>query len=162
MDIIPTSQGGPEIKYLLKGGVSGKGSLLAKPSGPLGTSLAWGTLFCAYVTCPYVGSVAHVPCSEFGREVPTVSGVHPLSFQGFNLLYSPSFLAWFSIPHDPVHLLCLFKSKVGASPISTCVVLVHVYMYIYVRGPHIHNLSLILFTEAGSPNLTQSLPICLI
>jgi hypothetical protein len=29
---IPPSQGGPEIKYLLQGGVSEKGSLLAKPS----------------------------------------------------------------------------------------------------------------------------------
>ena len=27
---IPTSQGGPEVKYLLQGGVSGKESLLAK------------------------------------------------------------------------------------------------------------------------------------
>jgi len=35
------SQGGPEIKYLLQGAMSEKGSLLAKPSGPLGTSLAW-------------------------------------------------------------------------------------------------------------------------
>jgi hypothetical protein len=37
---VPTSQGGPKIKYLLHGGSSGKGSLLAKPSGLLGTSLA--------------------------------------------------------------------------------------------------------------------------
>lgn len=29
---------------------AGKGRLLAKPSGPLGTSLAWRTLFWAYVT----------------------------------------------------------------------------------------------------------------
>jgi hypothetical protein len=36
-----------EIKYLLQGGMSRKGSLLAKPSGPLGTSLAWTTLFWA-------------------------------------------------------------------------------------------------------------------
>jgi hypothetical protein len=50
MHAIPTSQGGLEIKYLLQGGMSEKGSLLAKPSGPLGTSLAWRTLFWAYVT----------------------------------------------------------------------------------------------------------------
>jgi hypothetical protein len=39
---IQLTQGGPEIKYLLQEGMSGKGSLLAKPSGPahLGTSLA--------------------------------------------------------------------------------------------------------------------------
>jgi hypothetical protein len=37
----PTSQGGPEVKYLLQGGVSGQESLLAKPSRPLGTPLKW-------------------------------------------------------------------------------------------------------------------------
>jgi hypothetical protein len=35
----PTSQGGPKIKYLLQGGMSGKKCLLAKPSRPLCTSL---------------------------------------------------------------------------------------------------------------------------
>jgi hypothetical protein len=30
---LPCSQGGPEVKHLLQGGVSGKGSLLAKPPG---------------------------------------------------------------------------------------------------------------------------------
>jgi hypothetical protein len=40
-----TSQCGPEIKYLLQGGMSGKGSLLAIPSGPLGTSSVWRSLF---------------------------------------------------------------------------------------------------------------------
>ena len=46
----PTSQGGPEIKYLLQGEMSGKGNLLAKISRPLGTSLAWRTLFWASMT----------------------------------------------------------------------------------------------------------------
>jgi hypothetical protein len=32
----PSSQGRPEMKYLLRGGMSGKGNLLAKPWGPLG------------------------------------------------------------------------------------------------------------------------------
>jgi hypothetical protein len=41
---VPTSQGGPEIKYLLQGGMFWEGRLLAKPSGPLGTSLAWRKL----------------------------------------------------------------------------------------------------------------------
>jgi hypothetical protein len=45
MKPFPTSQGGSEIKYILQGEMSGKGSLLAKPSRPLGTSLAWRTLF---------------------------------------------------------------------------------------------------------------------
>jgi hypothetical protein len=64
---IPTSQGRPEIKYLLwKGmsgkGMSGKGSLLARPSGPLVTELAWRTLFWLWTD---VGSVAHM-CSKPG------------------------------------------------------------------------------------------------
>ena len=46
----PTSQGGPEIKYLWQGGMSRKESLLAKPSGSLGTLLAQRTLFWAYVS----------------------------------------------------------------------------------------------------------------
>lgn len=37
----PTSQGGPEIKYLFQGGMSGKESLLAKPSRPLDIPLEW-------------------------------------------------------------------------------------------------------------------------
>ena len=41
---IPPSQGGPEIKYLLQEGMSGKGSLLTKPSGPLDIALTWRTL----------------------------------------------------------------------------------------------------------------------
>ena len=39
--IVPLFQGKLEVKYLLQGRVSGKGSLLAKPSRPLGTSLKW-------------------------------------------------------------------------------------------------------------------------
>ena len=45
----PTSQGGPEIKYLLQGGVSRKLSLLVTPSRPLGTSFACRTLYWAYL-----------------------------------------------------------------------------------------------------------------
>ena len=45
-----SSQGGPEIKYLLQAGMSGKGSLLATPSRPLCSSFAWRSLPCAYVT----------------------------------------------------------------------------------------------------------------
>jgi hypothetical protein len=42
----PTSQGEPEVKYLLQGEMSGKKSLLAKPSRPLGTSLKWRSALC--------------------------------------------------------------------------------------------------------------------
>ena len=45
-----TSQSGPEFKYLLQGGMSEKGSLLAKPSQPLGYLIRTETLFWAYVT----------------------------------------------------------------------------------------------------------------
>jgi len=42
---IQLTQGGPEIKYLLQEGMSGKGSLLVKPwRGHLDTSLIWRTL----------------------------------------------------------------------------------------------------------------------
>ena len=53
-------------------------SLLAKPSGPLGTSLAWRTLFWAYLTTGHVIQVRNLTGS---RELPTVSGVYP-SFCG--------------------------------------------------------------------------------
>jgi hypothetical protein len=44
---MPPPQSSPEIKYLFHGGMSRKGSLLAKPTGPLDISLAWRTLFWA-------------------------------------------------------------------------------------------------------------------
>jgi hypothetical protein len=42
---IPTSQSGQEIKYLFQREMPRKGSLLAKSSGLLGSSLAWRTVF---------------------------------------------------------------------------------------------------------------------
>lgn len=60
---IPLTQGGPEMKYLLQEGMSKKGTLLAKTSGPahLDTSLACRTLY--YMTnCHelHVGYCGHV------------------------------------------------------------------------------------------------------
>lgn len=60
--LYPTSQGGPKVKYLLQGGMSGKESLLAKSSRPLGSSLPWGSVLslCDHRSpsmlrgCPYV------------------------------------------------------------------------------------------------------------
>jgi hypothetical protein len=49
----PLSWGGPEVKYFLQGGVSGKGSLLAKPFRPLGTSLKWSSVL-RLLTCGQV------------------------------------------------------------------------------------------------------------
>jgi hypothetical protein len=48
--LYPASQGVPKVKYVLQGQMFGKGSLLATPSGPLGTSLAQRTLFRTYLT----------------------------------------------------------------------------------------------------------------
>jgi hypothetical protein len=52
--LYPTFQGGPEVKYLLQGGVSGEASLLAKLSRPLGTSLKWKSVLrlCDDRSCP--------------------------------------------------------------------------------------------------------------
>jgi hypothetical protein len=80
------SQGEPEIKYLLWEGMSGKGSLLTKPSGPVGTSLAWRALFWGTTI---LGSVARVPGQESeSRVAPTISGV---SFWVSHLLYLTKF-----------------------------------------------------------------------
>jgi hypothetical protein len=66
---LPTSHDGPEIKYLLQGGMSGKGNSLDNPSRPLGTSLAWRTLIWAYMSTGHITLyVAHVPGQKFGRE----------------------------------------------------------------------------------------------
>jgi hypothetical protein len=48
-EYVLTSQSVPEIKYLLWERRSRKGSLLANPSGLLGASLAWRTLFLGYM-----------------------------------------------------------------------------------------------------------------
>jgi len=88
----PTSQGKPQIKYLLQGGMSGKGSLLANPSRPLGTSLAQRTLFWAYVTIGHV-SLCKVCGLCFRPGIWQGSGSHlspkcvPTKSLSLNLLY---------------------------------------------------------------------------
>jgi hypothetical protein len=104
----PTSQGRPEIEYLLQGGMSGKGSLLAKPSGPLGTSLAWRTQFWAYMTTGHVSL-----CKErdmcFRLGIWQRAGSHltlrcvPKSFWVSTCSTLSNFLAWFYIPHHSVN-----------------------------------------------------------
>jgi hypothetical protein len=62
-------QGRPEIKYRLQKGMSRKGSLLAKPSGPLNTSLARGDLCFGlhdHWSCPFVGHMFWA--RNLGRE----------------------------------------------------------------------------------------------
>jgi hypothetical protein len=97
MYTVPTSQGGPEIKYLLRGGMSGKGSLLAIPWGPLGTFLAWRALFWAYMTTSQVslcgkcgtcsrpgirqGARRHLPPQVWVCRVST-SSTHQASWHG--------------------------------------------------------------------------------
>ena len=61
--LLPT-QGGPEMTYLLHGGISWNESLLAKPTEPLGTRLEWRTLF--WTTVTNMESVVHVPGQESG------------------------------------------------------------------------------------------------
>ena len=61
----------PEMKYLLQGGISGKGSLLSQFSGPLGTSLALRTVLglCDHKSHFLVWGVWHMfPGQESGRE----------------------------------------------------------------------------------------------
>ena len=50
-----------DLRYLLQGGMSEKGSVLAKLWGPLGTSLPWRTLFWAYMTTGLISL-----CREYG------------------------------------------------------------------------------------------------
>jgi hypothetical protein len=66
MKCIPISQGGQRLKYLLQEEMSGEGSLLAEPSGPLDTSLAWRTLYWAML--PTWGVWTCVPGQESDRE----------------------------------------------------------------------------------------------
>lgn len=73
------SRGGPEVGYFLQGGVSGEGSLWAKPSWPLGTSLACRTLLWAYVTA--ITSLFLLSCSEMlGMPHLHVEGLGVLPF----------------------------------------------------------------------------------
>jgi hypothetical protein len=86
--------------------MSGKGSLLAKPSGPVGTSLAWRTLFCAYMTTDQASLC--VECDLYSRpgiwqgavELPKSQVyVHQVSgSQTHSTL--PSFLSWFYHPTE--------------------------------------------------------------
>jgi len=115
--------------FLLQGGMCGKGSLLVKPSGSLGTSVAWRTLFWAYrllVMFPYVRSVAHVPGQAFGREqgVAQVSGVCPLSLQVSNPLYLtklPGMVLPPNTPLCPMYTYCFPISHVLHGLASPCI-----------------------------------------
>ena len=52
----PNFQGGPDIKYLFQGGMSGKESLLGKPSRPLRISLKWRSVLSLHKhrLCPFL------------------------------------------------------------------------------------------------------------
>jgi hypothetical protein len=67
----PTSQGGPEIKYLLQGGMSRKEAYWLSPQARHVISLensVWG--LCDHRTYFfYMRSMAHVPSQESGREL---------------------------------------------------------------------------------------------
>ena len=87
----------------MQGGMSRKGSLLARFSGPLGTSVAWKTLLWPMwpqVTFLYIWNIACVPGQESVRDqgVPYVSGVCSPHLPDLNPLYPPSILVWFFHP----------------------------------------------------------------
>lgn len=64
---ISTSQNESEIFFFLQQGISGKGHLLTKLSGPPNTSLAWRTLSWGYVTLGHVSiSRKYGMCSRLG------------------------------------------------------------------------------------------------
>lgn len=102
--------GGPEIKYHLQRGMSGKGSLSAKP---------YNLKFSRYLTLmensvlgymTNVGSMEHVPGQESGREqeAPTISGVFTQVSWFSDLLYLTSFLAWFTTLAQTLHCLGVY------------------------------------------------------
>lgn len=70
----PISQGRPEIKCLLQGRMSGKGCLLAKPSGPLDTSLTWRILYWAIWPIWRVWHKFQDRNLAGSRALPTISG----------------------------------------------------------------------------------------
>jgi hypothetical protein len=95
---MPTSQLGPEIKYLLQERMSGKGSLLAKPSGPLGTSLAWRILFWVYRT--HLSHRSHFLIWEVWHvlQATNLAGSrYPPSFWGLRSTLPTKVPAWFTI-----------------------------------------------------------------
>ena len=97
---IPPSQGGP-FKYLLQEGMSGKRHLLAKPSGPLGTSLAWRTLFWDMwprweVWSSILGQASNRKQGDSYRLLPTILGAWVPGSHTHSTF--PRFLARFTVP----------------------------------------------------------------
>lgn len=96
-ECLPTSWGGPEIKYLLQGECGGRAAHWLTPQGLWVPNLC-GELCLDYMT--NVGIVAHVPGQESSREQggAYVSGVylssglsHPLSLTKFpGMIYCPT------------------------------------------------------------------------
>ena len=84
--------------------MSGQGSLWLKPSGPLGTSLAWRTLFWAHVTIE-LGPLCE-ECGMCSRTVVWQGAGTCLSLRSvltesliLNLFYLPRLTLWFYITH---------------------------------------------------------------
>lgn len=77
-------------------------SLLAKPSGPLGTSLARITLFWAYLTTGHVSFCGECGMYVFQARNLAGNGVYPsLWVSGsHNCSTLPSFLAWFTVSQE--------------------------------------------------------------
>ena len=91
---------GPEIKNLLQGGMSGKGSLLAKPSGQL-ISMENSDLGLPYHrSCFLTWGVWHVFQARNLAGNRYLLSLRCMSIEslGLNLFFPPRFLAWFDCP----------------------------------------------------------------
>ena len=120
----PTSQGGPEVKYLLQGGMSGKGSLLAKPSRPLGTSLKWRSVLSLH------DHRSHFLCEKCGMCS------RPGVWQG-----AGSHLSLGCLPTESLRLDLLYLTKLPGMVLypTSLHALSSTYFNLYANTPPFHN-----------------------
>ena len=176
---IPPSHGVPEIEWLLKEGISGKGSLRAKPPCPLGTILAWRPLFWAMWLTGIVGSCVLGQESSIKQEMPIVSGRF-LGDRVLDPLSLLSFLSWSTVPQYKMksftgwthflkitligYFICLHFKCYLLSHFPFCKPPSHRPLSSFYEGapppnhwilPHFHS---ILYTGASSLHRTKGLP----
>jgi hypothetical protein len=65
----PISHSGPEVKYLLQGGPSGKESLLVKSSRPLATSLKWKSVLSLWSRPLQVEGLGALPLCDWWPQI---------------------------------------------------------------------------------------------
>ena len=134
----PLSQGRPEIKYLLQGGVSGKKGLLAKPSRPLGTSLKWIFVLSLldHRSCPFFGEGGALSLRDWWPQIygelqlvtgawcPGIrrSAYHPFRVTRTSSLSSkrnPGYLSWSYICLSFIYLFLLKQVFLSDQSIAT-------------------------------------------